>query len=183
MFQMFAHQITSSAMSIGQMNSPYSRPWLWPVRSPMIPSRNIRFQAQAHDDRRAARSTSRACRRGAGACRRARRSTSSSARRGSRRSRATGRMRLNVSHEIPPKASGVTNSVASTSPKRSTTVSQTIEESSQCSRRAVGEAAAGAARRRRAERGASRTARAGGARSRPIARAATEARRAAGRAR
>jgi len=45
---MFALQITSSAMSIGQMNSPYSRPWLWPVRSPMIPSRYIRFQAQAH---------------------------------------------------------------------------------------------------------------------------------------
>ena len=37
-------------MSIGQMNSPYSRPWLWPVSRPMIPSRNIRFQAQAHHD-------------------------------------------------------------------------------------------------------------------------------------
>ena len=44
---MFAHQMTSSTMSIGQMNSPYSRPWLWPVSSPMIPSRYIRFQAQA----------------------------------------------------------------------------------------------------------------------------------------
>jgi hypothetical protein len=41
-------------------------------------------------------------------------------------------MRLNESQEIPPKASGVTNSVASTSPKRSTTVSQMIDESSQC---------------------------------------------------
>src|SRR6187397_675168 len=39
-----------------------------------------------------------------------------------------GRMRLNDSHEIPPNASGETNSVASTSPKRSTTVSQMIEE-------------------------------------------------------
>ncbi len=44
---MFAHQITSSKMSIGQMNSPYSRPWLWPVSRPMIPSRYIRFHAQA----------------------------------------------------------------------------------------------------------------------------------------
>src|ERR1051325_8623776 len=41
-------------------------------------------------------------------------------------------MRLNESQEIPPKASGVTNSVASTRPKRSTTVSQMIEEISQC---------------------------------------------------
>ena len=47
MFTTFADQMTSSAMSIGQMNSPYSRPWLWPVSSPMIPSRYIRFQAQA----------------------------------------------------------------------------------------------------------------------------------------
>ena len=50
MLKMFAHQMTSSAMSIGQMNSPYSRPWLWPVRRPITPSRNMRFQAQAHDD-------------------------------------------------------------------------------------------------------------------------------------
>ena len=35
-------------MSIGQMNSPYSRPWLWPVSRPMTPRRNIRFQAHAH---------------------------------------------------------------------------------------------------------------------------------------
>ena len=35
-------------MSIGQMNSPYSRPWLWPVRSPTIPSRYMTFQAHAH---------------------------------------------------------------------------------------------------------------------------------------
>src|SRR2546421_1921834 len=41
-------------------------------------------------------------------------------------------MRLNWSHEIPPKASGVTNSVARTRPKRSTIVSQTIEEMIQC---------------------------------------------------
>ncbi len=33
---------------------------------------------------------------------------------------------------MPPKASGVTNSVARTSPNRSTTVSQMIEEISQC---------------------------------------------------
>ena len=45
---MFASQITSSKMSIGQMNSPYSRPWLWPVSRPMTPSRNIKFHAQAH---------------------------------------------------------------------------------------------------------------------------------------
>ena len=35
-------------MSIGQMNSPYSRPWLWPVRRPMTPSGNMTFQAQPH---------------------------------------------------------------------------------------------------------------------------------------
>ena len=34
---MFAHQMTSSAMSIGQMNSPYSRPWLCPVSRPIDP--------------------------------------------------------------------------------------------------------------------------------------------------
>src|SRR5205809_7764247 len=39
-----------------------------------------------------------------------------------------GRIRLKLSQEMPPKASGVTNSVASTSPKRSTTVSQKIAE-------------------------------------------------------
>src|SRR5439155_12874902 len=43
-----------------------------------------------------------------------------------------GRTRLNESQEIPPKASGVTNSVARTSPKRSTTVSQMIDERIQC---------------------------------------------------
>src|SRR5436190_1215657 len=43
-----------------------------------------------------------------------------------------GRMRLNDSHEMPPNASGVTNSVASTSPKRSTIVSQMIAERIQC---------------------------------------------------
>src|SRR6266480_3434616 len=43
-----------------------------------------------------------------------------------------GRTRLNDSQEIPPNASGVTNSVASTSPKRSTTVSQMIDERIQC---------------------------------------------------
>src|SRR5207247_9521580 len=43
-----------------------------------------------------------------------------------------GRTRLKDSHEIPPKASGVTNSVASTRPKRSTTVSQMIDERIQC---------------------------------------------------
>ena len=37
MFTTFAHQITSSAMSIGQMNSPYSRPWLWPGQQPDDP--------------------------------------------------------------------------------------------------------------------------------------------------
>src|SRR3954454_9760614 len=42
-----------------------------------------------------------------------------------------GRMRLKESHEMWPKASGVTNSVASTSPNRSTTVSHTIELRSQ----------------------------------------------------
>src|SRR5204863_7812267 len=41
-------------------------------------------------------------------------------------------MRLNESHEMPPKASGVMNSVASTSPNRSTTVSQMIEDRNQC---------------------------------------------------
>ena len=45
---MFADQMTSSTMSIGQMNSAYSRPWLWPVSRPMMPSRNMTFQAQAH---------------------------------------------------------------------------------------------------------------------------------------
>ncbi len=45
---MFAPQITSSAMSIGQMNSPYSRPWLWPVSRPTTPRRYMTFQAQAH---------------------------------------------------------------------------------------------------------------------------------------
>ena len=45
---MFADQMTSSAMSTGQMNSAYSRPWLWPVSSPITPQRNIRFQAHAH---------------------------------------------------------------------------------------------------------------------------------------
>ena len=44
---MLAIQMMSSRMSIGQISSPYSRPWLWPVSSPMTPSRNIRFQAQA----------------------------------------------------------------------------------------------------------------------------------------
>ncbi len=43
-----------------------------------------------------------------------------------------GRIRLKVNQEIPPNASGDTNSVASTSPKRSTTVSQKIDEMSQC---------------------------------------------------
>ena len=47
---MFAHQITSSAMSIGQMNSPYSRPWLWPVSSPIDPE-------QEHQVPRPARTT------------------------------------------------------------------------------------------------------------------------------
>src|SRR4051812_45199140 len=42
-----------------------------------------------------------------------------------------GRMRLNCSQEIRPNASGLTNSVASTSPKRTTTVSQTMEERTQ----------------------------------------------------
>ena len=41
---------------------------------------------------------------------------------------------------MPPNASGVTNSVASTRPNRSTTVSQTTDERSQCLRGAVGEA-------------------------------------------
>ena len=45
---MLADQMTSRAMSIGQMNSAYSRPWLCPVRSPITPSRYIPFQAQAH---------------------------------------------------------------------------------------------------------------------------------------
>ena len=44
---MFAHQMISRAMSTGQMNSAYSRPWLWPVRSPMIPTRYMRFHAHA----------------------------------------------------------------------------------------------------------------------------------------
>ena len=40
-------------MSTGQMNSAYSRPWLWPVSSPMIPHRYIRFHAHAdHTPRR-----------------------------------------------------------------------------------------------------------------------------------
>src|SRR4051812_39128564 len=43
-----------------------------------------------------------------------------------------GRIRLNESQEMPPNASGVMNSVASTSPKRSTTVSQKIADNSQC---------------------------------------------------
>ena len=43
-----------------------------------------------------------------------------------------GRTRLNDSHEMPPNASGVMNSVARTSPNRSTTVSQTIEDRNQC---------------------------------------------------
>ena len=43
-----------------------------------------------------------------------------------------GRTRLNDSHEMPPKASGVMNSVARTSPNRSTTVSHTIEDRNQC---------------------------------------------------
>src|SRR2546430_2054826 len=43
-----------------------------------------------------------------------------------------GRTRLNVSQEKVPNASGDMNSVASTSPKRSTTVSQKIDEMSQC---------------------------------------------------
>ena len=42
-----------------------------------------------------------------------------------------GRIRLKLSHEMPPKASGVTNSVARTSPKRSTTVSQKIADRNQ----------------------------------------------------
>jgi hypothetical protein len=41
-------------------------------------------------------------------------------------------MRLKASHETSPNASGVTNSVASTRPNRSTTVSQTTDASSQC---------------------------------------------------
>ncbi len=43
---MFAHQMTSSAMSSGQISSPYSRPWLCPVSSATTPSRNMRFQSQ-----------------------------------------------------------------------------------------------------------------------------------------
>ena len=45
---MLAHQMTSSTMSTGQMNSPYSRPWLCPVSRPMIPSVYMTFHAQAH---------------------------------------------------------------------------------------------------------------------------------------
>jgi hypothetical protein len=41
------------------------------------------------------------------------------------------RTRLNESHEMLLNASGLTNSVARTSPKRSTTVSQMTDESSQ----------------------------------------------------
>ena len=33
---------------MGQMNSPYSRPWLCPVRRPITPSAYMTFQAQAH---------------------------------------------------------------------------------------------------------------------------------------
>ena len=42
-----------------------------------------------------------------------------------------GPIRLKLSHEMPPNASGVTNSVARTRPKRSTTVSQKIAERNQ----------------------------------------------------
>ena len=45
---MFADQMIRRAMSTGQMNSAYSRPWLWPVSRPITPQRNMRFQAQAH---------------------------------------------------------------------------------------------------------------------------------------
>ena len=48
MFTTFADQMTRRAMSIGQMNSPYSRPWLCPVRRPTIARTNIRFHAHAH---------------------------------------------------------------------------------------------------------------------------------------
>src|SRR5438093_4363514 len=41
-------------------------------------------------------------------------------------------MRLKLSQEMPPNASGVTNSVARTRPNRSTTVSQKIAERIQC---------------------------------------------------
>ena len=34
-------------MSSGQISSPYSLPWLWPVRRATIPSRNMAFQSQA----------------------------------------------------------------------------------------------------------------------------------------
>ena len=47
---MFAHQMTSSAMSIGQMNSPYSRPWLCPVSSPMIAEQEHEVPRPAADD-------------------------------------------------------------------------------------------------------------------------------------
>jgi len=43
-----------------------------------------------------------------------------------------GRIRLKLSQDIPPNASGLMNSVARTSPNRSTTVSQMIEEMIQC---------------------------------------------------
>src|SRR5437773_501605 len=46
MLTMFADQITSSAMSIGQMNSPYSRPWLWPVSRAMTVSQMIEERIQ-----------------------------------------------------------------------------------------------------------------------------------------
>ncbi len=59
---------------------------------------------------------------------------------------------------MPPNASGVTNSVARTSPKRSTTVSQTIEERSQCFAAPSGNGKGLPARSVRGRRGASRTA-------------------------